>query len=1349
MFDFLMVSERSPKKGVREIYPKFIVRKSKDLMIRGNAFYAIWNDDDKLWSTDEDDAIMMIDRELDLYFDKVKDNTEDHVKVMHLWDSDSGMIDKWNKYCQKQMRNNYHQLDDKIIFANTATKKTDYASKKLEYSLKEGSIDAYEELISTLYSPEERKKIEWAIGAIISGDSKTIQKFMVLYGSAGTGKSTILNIIQELFDGYYSSFNAKALGSLSSSFALEAFRTNPLVAIQHDGDLSRIEDNTRLNSIVSHEVMTVNEKFKSSYDAKFNCFLFMGTNKPVRITDAKSGIIRRLIDVSPTGKKIPESRYNELIEQVKFELGAIAWHCLQVYRKNKRIYSSYIPEKMIVASNDFYNFVLEYYEEFEAEDGITLKAAYEKYNRYCESAKVSYPYNRRAFQEELKNYFKSYDERMTLEDGTRVWKYYSGFIKEKFSYNSEKKTSENENEKKSWLEFLEQPSIFDEVERDSPAQYAVEDGSRPKVSWDKCKTTLKDIDTKRIHFMRPFSPYHIIVDFDLKDEHGNKSFDLNYEAAKKFKPTYAELSKSGGGIHLHYIYTGNPEDLESLYSEGIEIKVFTGKMSLRRKLTKCNNLPIATIDSGLPVKKKEVKKAFNQKQVKTESKLEELIFRNLNKEFHDSTKQSINFIKKILDEAHNSDLVYDVSHLRNDIMDFAMNSTHNKAYCHDVVNQMQFKSRKEPEEKELSKEKPIIFADCEVYPNLFVIVWKELGADKPFEVMLNPSQKDVVKFLNAGYRMIGHNCRKYDNHIFHARALGYSLQMLFRQSLKIINNEPDAYFREAYNYSYTDTLDYASNKMSLKKWEIKLHIHHKEMGLPWDQPVPEELWPQVVEYCKNDVAATEAVFNATQGDFIAREILADIAGGIVNDTTNKLTTKLIFGNDKDPQKQFNYRFLGDDPRFSGYEFKWNPKIKKFESLYRGEIVGEGGFVYAVPGMYRNVVTFDVASMHPSSIIAENLFGDKYTKIFKQLVEARVAIKHGDFETAGKMFDGKLKKYLTDKKTAKSLANALKIAINSVYGLTAAKFDNSFRDPRNKDNIVAKRGALFMVNLRDELVKRGAQVIHIKTDSIKIVNPSDDISKFVIEYGKEYGYNFEIEHKFEKICLVNDAVYIAKCAKDDPETPGEWTATGTQFAVPYVFKKLFSKEEIDFYDLCETKSVTTALYLDMNEDLPDVSLYEKELSKCETKLRKLKKDFGDDVCWNDMDRGHLYTDSELEEIGDEKLVEIVNLFKERNKINKLIEPGHNYIFVGRVGLFTPILHGAGGGWLVREKDGKYYSVGGTKGYRWLESELVENLKKHDDIDISYYDKLLKDAVKSINEQGVQEHSMIKSFEEFVA
>src|SRR5690606_10273707 len=107
---------------------------------------------------------------------------------------------------------NSHQLDQNLTFSNTEVKKSDYVSRRLPYPLEGGDISAWDELVGTLYSVEERAKIEWAIGAIVSGDAKKIQKFLVLYGPAGTGKSTILNIIQMLFDGYVTTFEAKALG---------------------------------------------------------------------------------------------------------------------------------------------------------------------------------------------------------------------------------------------------------------------------------------------------------------------------------------------------------------------------------------------------------------------------------------------------------------------------------------------------------------------------------------------------------------------------------------------------------------------------------------------------------------------------------------------------------------------------------------------------------------------------------------------------------------------------------------------------------------------------------------------------------------------------------------------------------------------------------------------------------------------------------------------------------------------------------------------------------------------------------------------------------------------------------
>lgn len=1333
MIDFLMISTRSTKRGVIEIYPKFIIKKSSDLMIRGGDFYAIWLEDRGLWSTDEQDALQLIDLELDRYAEENRKNFDSSVKVLHMWDSESGMIDSWHKYCQKQMRDSFHMLDEKLIFSNTPTNKKDYASKKLKYPLEEGTINAYDKLMSTLYSETEREKIEWAIGSIVCGDSKKLQKFMVLYGAAGTGKSTVLNIIQQLFDGYYSVFDAKALGSSSNSFALEAFKSNPLVAIQHDGDLSRIEDNTRLNSLVSHELMTVNEKFKSTYANRFKCFLFMGTNKPVKITDAKSGLIRRLIDVSPSGDKLSPKEYKTVMKQIEFELGAIAYHCQNVYLANPGIYDDYIPVAMLGASNDFYNFIIDSYHVFKKEDGTTLKASWEMYKTYCDEAKVPFPFSQRIFKEELKNYFRDYKERFNLDDGTRVRSYYIGFRTEKFE---EQTISEKEEPEQKLIEFKAQPSVFDKECADCPAQYATS-SEIPTSKWEKVKTKLSSIDTSKLHYVK-VPENHIVIDFDIPDKDGNKSFELNLKEASKWPPTYAELSKSGQGIHLHYIYAEDPAKLSRVYDDHIEVKVFNGKSSLRRKLTKCNNLPIATINSGLPLKGE--KQVINFEGVKSEKGLRTQIKRNLNKEYHPATKPSIDFIYKILEDAYASDLHYDVTDMRNAVLAFAASSTHQADYCIKLVNKMQFKSADQSSGTKNDDAK-LVFYDVEVFPNLFLVNWKIEGEGKPVVRMINPTSAEIEELMR--FRLVGFNCRRYDNHILYARLMGYTNEQLFSLSNKIINGSANCFFGEAYNVSYTDVYDFCSKKQSLKKWEIELGIHHQELGLPWDQPVPEEMWTKVAEYCDNDVIATEAVFNARKADFTARQILADVAGMTVNDTTNSLTTKIIFGNNRKPQDQFNYRFMGEvtpdcepwtitedmvlydhlgdenftlfnkdgKPVFPGYTFEGG------KSIYRGEEVGEGGYVYAEPGMYSNIALLDIASMHPSSIVAEELFGPEYTKRFNDILQARIAIKHKEFDKAKKMLNGALAKYLTDEAAAADLAQALKIAINSVYGLTSASFDHPFRDNRNKDNIVAKRGALFMVNLKHEVQRRGFIVAHIKTDSIKIPDATPEIIQFVMDYGKQYGYNFEHEATYDRMCLVNDAVYIAKYK--DGKHAGEWTATGTQFQVPYVFKKLFSKEPIEFEDMCETKSVTSALYLDMNEDLPDVSDLESEKDKLWKQI-------------NDTNR--------MTEPMEKECARIEELISE-------IAKGHNYHFIGKVGQFCPIKPGCGGGILLRETENKktgekgYAAATGSKGFRWLESEMVRELGKENDIDRTYYNNLVDEAVKSLSSYG--------DFERFVA
>lgn len=1405
--DFVKIKSRPVKKDEIVVYPDFQVYGFTDLMVAGGKFYAVWDEENNIWSTNEDRIASIVDAEVDAYASKMTKIEGTKTTIQHMNSFDSGSWKKYKNYIST-LPNAFHPLDSKLTFLNSTIKKEDYTSKSLPYALLPGDYSAYDQLMSVLYSEEERQKLEWAIGAIVSGDSTKIQKFLVLYGDAGSGKSTVLNIIQMLFEGYYGIFDAKSLTSNSDAFATEAFASNPLVGIQHDGDLSRIEDNSTLNSIVSHEEILIKEKYKSAYPLKMNAFLFMATNKPVRISDAKSGLIRRLIDVHPTGDKIPPKEYNALMRKIKKELGAIAQHCLEVYQDlGINAYNTYKPTEMMFKTDIFYNFVDEHYFEFDQDDGVTLKAAYAMFKDYCSQYAPDRKLEMYKFKEELKNYFEHFYDRYRL-DGKNIRSYYIGFKRDKFPYEAEAQAEQqpengpiaepmSEQERHDITEDLGIPlelkcteSLLDDILADCPAQYAKTDkfgNEIPSKTWKLCKTVLKDIDTKKVHYVKP-PLNHIVIDFDIPDpETGEKSALRNLIEAGTWPATYAEFSKGGKGVHLHYIYDGDPLELANMVKEHVEIKVYSGLSSLRRRLSFCNDIPIAHLaDGSLP---KKGAKVINQSQVKDEKHLENLIEKHLRKEIVPSTRQSIDLIFDVLEQAYDSGIEYDLLRLKPKVMNFAMMSTNQSKYCVKRVLEMKFQSGSYICGPSQDDEAPIVFYDIEIFPGdkdnepLLLVNWKKMGYENTVVRMINPPREEVEKLFS--FRLIGFNCRRYDNHILYAYVYeGYTIQELYRLSTNIVGGgkakgNKSYFFGPAYNLSYTDVYDFCSKKQSLKKWEIEiataikyglkliakgleiadaakevdiskdlleLHLYHpelrnkikhKELKYRWDQPVPKDKWVEVAEYCDNDVLATEQTFMARQADWKTRLILSALSGLTPNDTTNSQSTRFIFGDEKEPQGSFNYRNLGkadvedeteifhydfdtweripgDDGSFSifyekdGIIFPIFPdyKYENGESTYRGEIVGEGGYVYSEPGAYADVGLDDIASMHPSTMHAERLLGI-FQDRFDDLLNARVAIKHKDFDKAKSMLDGKLAPFLDDPSSAKELSQALKIVINSVYGLTSASFKNPFKDPRNIDNIVAKRGALFMINLKHEVQKRGFTVAHIKTDSIKIPNATPEILEFVSKYGKLYGYNFEHEATYDRMCLVNDAVYIAKYASAEwcearygyiPEKnrdhPLEWTATGTEFQVPYVFKTLFSKEPIEFEDMCETKSVTTALYLDMNEGLPDVTAEEEE-------LKKLEKKNGEGL------------DIRKQELKD------------------IIATGHNYQFVGRVGLFAPVKPGCGGGELVREKDGKFTSANGAKDYRWLEADYISELEMYGSIDSSYYDELVIQAKNDIS------------------
>lgn len=1262
------------------IIPSFKLCQSKDIMIRGRDFYALYLPERGYWTTNPFEAIEAIDKKL---YELVQRNPSiSTFKVLYLKDANNGSIDRWHKFCQRQMYSIWDPLDMKVSYEGETYSRGDFRSKCLPYKIKNGSTRNYDGLFSVLYDEKELDKLEWLVGGVLAGDNAKIQKMAIIYGAPGMGKSTYLYVIEKIFEGYWSAIDTQALVKSNDAHVMEMFKDNPLVGLDHESKLNKIEDNSRLNNVASHETLKVNEKYKTQYDLKIHTILFAATNNLVQITDSKSGIIRRLIDVKPSNVLLPIKTYEKYMNGIfEKEIPHIAYKCLNKYLENKKKYAKYEPTSMFYATNDVANFFMNMYDEYTNASYVLLSDVYTEYQNYCEYANVRIKMSMKEFTEETKSYFFEFYPRYTVNDRIRK-NVFKGFrINEDGTFI--KKISVEEPSNTTWTNDI---SYLDSYLKDCLAQEAGPKGT-PSTSWDNCKTYLKDINPYNLHYVRP--PTNIVmVDFDLRDENNNKDFQKNYDATLSWYETYAEVSKSGGGIHLIYTTTQDLNLIDPYPEPGIEVKVYKpdSKASMRRIMIKNNNHEIVEFNNF-----KEKEKKMISSIIEDEIHLRNLIAKGLNREIHPNTAPSVSYICHMIDEAHNNDVKYDISDLKESITTFAQQSRNQMNECLRKVSNIKWSTAEDIFENlpvnavdnkyEFLDLSDKYIYDVEIFPNLFVLCYKKYGKENPVISLINPSPEQVKEVFKN--KMMGFYNRGYDNHICYKASQGYTNRSLYELSKNLIDDDTNKYtFPIAYSMSYADIYDFSVEKRSLKSWQIKLKLNHVENDIPWDENVPEDAISTVVDYCNNDVITTEEVFDHLKSDYISHCILAILAGGKPNDTKNSLTERYIFQGNSHPR--LNYRFMGCEDDGSGYEkfddegkpifpgYTFDPYAKKGEkSVYRGLFVSEGGLVVATPGYYEKVFCLDADSMHPTSIIEENYLGAA-TARFKGLKDARMAIKGNNIDSLKDFAGGLLTEILSIPGISLAdVSSSFKLAINSGYGLTFARFSNPFKDKRNIDNMIAKRGALFMVNLYYYCLEKGLNIFHIKTDSIKIsfkdVEDKEiyNIIEDINNYAHTYGYNFKLEAVYDRICLVNDTVYIASEDTDwkkDSENKVYnlsnkllWTATGLQFAVPYIIKSLFTNEPITFDDLCVEKSVRTKMFIRRGEHLE---------------------------------------------------------------------------FVGRTGLFVPVNNDKGGELVVeryKTSGNTYDAVSGSKGYLWAVAS--DNLTV-EDVDLEYWNTEKEKAIEAL-------------------
>lgn len=1198
-------------------------------------------------------------------------------KYLEQGESVSVISPQWNTSENKNFQHfvksytmNYDkEFNTRVVFDNEEVTRNMYTSTVLNYHPQDIPTPQFDKVMEVWF-PNSIEMIMWFVGAALLGKTDQIQKMVFIYGEPKSGKSSLLDIIDWLFQDYIHEMSVNGFTDTSDQFASGLFKNAPVI-VDRDADIKRIKNKVLFNKFISHESFSVNKKHVSPYDSRFTGILFAASNYVFDMGDpGKDGTARRVAPVYSKGARIPFNEYNIAMEQIKnVELPGIAQKAIDTFNRLGPGWSNdlEIDPDMMYKSNLAYQFIRDAYMDGRIGEVVKWKDIGDMYRDFLEDDSLNITNAKHRIREAMEQYYKFADRRkINGKDYKSV--FYDPDVAKILGVSKQESNVTVSNTNSQSQDRL-QPSFtseFNYFEHSSFPGQETNDKGNPKFPWDKVVTTAADINQRELHYIR--APKELIrIDFDAP------TLEENIKLSTGYPETYGEISKSGKGVHLWYFYDG--DDVETLVrriSPEVEIKINTGKAGVRRKFTHSNGIEhISTMyPADLSHKEtsmlKDTENMFiNEKALRTQ------IEKSLRKENTGSTITEVQFIAHLLDEALASGKDFDVKDLRQSVLAFATRSRHQAPKALEIFAKMKFSSKEEEQQREWNDEHQgyvdvpddeLVIFDIESIPDLFMVSYMQHHTGEPktliwYEPLGMRITREEIDELLAN-PLVGFNNLRYDNHIMYGAHLGKTPEQLYYQSKHLVTHgDNSGTYNAAYQLAYTDLYDLIPDKMSLKKWEIEMGMKHNELDVDWEATTQEnadrlgitveEFIETMAEYNRDDVMASDALLDYRYADFEARKMLAELTDMPVSTTTNNLSAAFIFGKDKRPQDKLIYTDLRE--QFPGYSYEYDPKTKKMVNEYRGFDPSNGGFVYTNPGVWENVVELDVSSMHPHSAIALNYFGP-YASRFEELVAVVGLLKHPTDENLNQvkqMLGGALVPYIKPDTNYKGLRYSLKIVINATYGMSSAKFDNKFRSPKNVDNIIAKRGALYMIDLKYHIESLGYTVVHIKTDSIKVANANEDIIKDIQDFANSYGYDMEIAGLYDRMALIDKAQLIAHY-KDGDEN--DWHAIGAEFAQPYVYKTLFDRS--------------------------------KPLQEEDYLVTKTTK------------AGPMY-------LGDE--------------------------FIGKAGSFYPSKSGLELTWL---KDDKHNAVTGTKGYKW---RLAEELTKND-IDMSYFEEQLDGAIEKIKKVG---------------
>lgn len=290
---FHLFNDKGKVKGVFDNAVFEFLREKENLFVIGQVPYVYRSG---VYIADLSGSILKTEIKRLIYPELIKSSVIDRVYKLFLQDADLQIkADEVNRYppewiCFKNAF--YNPLSGELIPHDPKYRAVNMIPWEYHPEEKTSGVEVEKWLQFAIPNPEDRQMLLEYCGYCLTRDVR-MQKFLILVGSGGSGKSTLIRLLETILgDDNLSHVSLKELGQRFASYGLMGKLVNSCA----DLEVTALEDTSTLKKILGEDAIRAEAKGKDAVSFKSYAKLLFSTNElPLVLSERSNGFFRRVM----------------------------------------------------------------------------------------------------------------------------------------------------------------------------------------------------------------------------------------------------------------------------------------------------------------------------------------------------------------------------------------------------------------------------------------------------------------------------------------------------------------------------------------------------------------------------------------------------------------------------------------------------------------------------------------------------------------------------------------------------------------------------------------------------------------------------------------------------------------------------------------------------------------------------------------------------------------------------------------------------------------------------------------------------------------------------------------------